>query len=239
MDEKYLWSITLFLRKTYTTWSVQESGAVLNDRRTAERRIMQVNNRVNSGYSTAYYRSPSVKKSDSFIISEDNYSSNETVKKQRSTQKVNYLEFYKAQMLQKIDTVRDNKDSIMYSNDVEQSENSVEIDIDFSRFATNAPDEVRQAFMDAAKETGYYEGERMDYISQVLVHQVENRQNGVSNYTDVFGSTIASALQVAREILYDLENPLMPISQRGENVAKYVEQEKEFYKVFIEKLENI
>lgn len=111
--------------------------------------------------------------------------------------------------------------------------------IDFSRFAPNAPEEVKQAFIEAAKETGYNEGERMDYISQVLVHQVENRQNGVSNYTDVFGSTIASALQVAREILYDLENPLMPISQRGENVAKYVEQEKEFYKVFIEKLENI
>ena len=111
--------------------------------------------------------------------------------------------------------------------------------IDFSRFAPNAPDEVRQAFMEAAKETGYNEDERMDYISQVLVHQVENRQNGVANYTDVFGSSIASALQTAREILYDLENPLMPVSQRGENVAKYIEQEKEFYRSFIEKLEGL
>ena len=109
----------------------------------------------------------------------------------------------------------------------------------FSRFAPNAPEEVKQAFMEAAEETGYNEGERMDYLSQVFIHQVENRQNGVADYTDVFGGSIASALQTAKEILYDLENPLMPISQRGKNAAKYVEQEKEFYRAFIEKLEGL
>ena len=111
--------------------------------------------------------------------------------------------------------------------------------IDFSRFAPNAPEEVKQAFMEAAEETGYNEGERMDYLSQVFIHQVENRQNGVADYTDVFGGSVASALQAAREILYDLENPLMPISQRGENAAKYIEQEKQFYRAFIEKLEGL
>ena len=92
--------------------------------------------------------------------------------------------------------------------------------------------------MEAAEETGYNEGERMDYLSQVFIHQVENRQNGVADYIDVFGSSIASALQAAREILYDLENPLMPVSQRGENAAKYIEQEKAFYRAFIERLEE-
>ena len=111
--------------------------------------------------------------------------------------------------------------------------------IDFSRFAPNAPEEVKQAFMEAAEETEYIEGERMDYLSQVFIHQVENRQNGVADYTDVFGGSIASALQAAREILYDLENPLMPISQRGQNAAKYIEQEKQFYRAFIEKLEGL
>lgn len=119
-----------------------------------------------------------------------------------------------------------------------RDEETVKTDINFSRFAPNAPEEVRKAFVEAAKETGYSEGERMDYISQVLVHQVENRQNGVANYTDVFGSSLATALQSAREILYDLENPLMPVSQRGENAAKYIKQEKEFYRTFIEKLER-
>ena len=111
--------------------------------------------------------------------------------------------------------------------------------IDFSRFAPNAPEEVKQAFMEATEETGYNEGERMDYLSQVFIHQVENRQNGVADYTDVFGGSVASALQAAREMLCDLENPLMPIGQRGEKAAKYVEQEKEFYRAFIEKLEGL
>ena len=123
-----------------------------------------------------------------------------------------------------------------YTENNEVKDNTV---IDFSRFAPNAPEEVKQAFMEAAEETGYNEGERMDYLSQVFIHQVENRQNGVADYTDVFGGSIASALQTAKEILYDLENPLMPISQRGKNAAKYVEQEKEFYRAFIEKLEGL
>ena len=123
-----------------------------------------------------------------------------------------------------------------YTEKDEVKENTA---IDFSRFAPNAPEEVKQAFMEAAEETGYNEGERMDYLSQIFIHQVENRQNGATNYTDVFGSSVTSALQAAREILYDLENPLMPVSQRGENAAKYVEQEKEFYRAFITKLEGM
>lgn len=114
--------------------------------------------------------------------------------------------------------------------------------IDFSRFAPNAPEEVKQAFMEAAEETGYYEYSgkgKMNYISQILVRQVENRQNGVENYTDVFGGSVASALQAAREMLYDLENPLMLDNQRSEDVIKYREQEKEFYRSFVEKLEAI
>ena len=114
--------------------------------------------------------------------------------------------------------------------------------IDFSRFAPNAPEEVKQAFMEAAEENGYYEYSgkgKMNYISQILVRQVENRQNGVENYTDVFGGSVASALQAAREMLYDLENPLMPDNQRSEEVIKYREKEKEFYRAFIEKLEGL
>ncbi len=117
-----------------------------------------------------------------------------------------------------------------------------EIPIDFSRFAPNAPEEVRRAFMEASEETGYKEytgNEMMNHISQILVTQVENRYNGVPNPKDVFGSSVASALRAAKQMLYDLENPLVPISQRGENVAKYEEQEKEFYRKFIEKLETI
>lgn len=119
--------------------------------------------------------------------------------------------------------------------------NKEETDIDFSKFAPNAPNEVRQAFAEAAEESGYFEysgGGRMDYISQILVKQVENRNNGIEDYTDVFGTSVESALSVATELLHNLENPLSTVSQRGEKAARYMEQEMEFYKLFIEKLEK-
>ena len=129
-----------------------------------------------------------------------------------------------------------------FSTYKEKSEVKENTAIDFSRFAPNVPEEVKKAFSEAAEETGYYEYSgkgKINYISQILVKQVENRQNGVENYTDVFGGSVASALQAAREMMYDLENPLKPDSQRSEDIIKYREQEKEFYRTFIEKLEGL
>ena len=109
----------------------------------------------------------------------------------------------------------------------------------FDKAAPDAPPIVKNAWMNAAKETGYLEGGKMNHISQLLVRQVINRENGVEDYQNVFGNSVASALQAAKEILQDLENPLTPISERGENASEYVEQEKAFYKKFIENLEEI
>lgn len=159
---------------------------------------------------------------------EEKMTFDKTTEDTRFAEFVDYQEFYKAWM---------SENRANQFHNTKHNETKEKTAIDFSRFAPNATQEVRQAFKEASEETGYIEGERMDYISQVLVHQVENRQNGVSNYTDVFGSSIASALQTAKGILYDLENPLMSVSQRGENAAKYTEQEKEFYISFIKKLE--
>ena len=109
----------------------------------------------------------------------------------------------------------------------------------FDKASSNAPTKVKEAWVDAAKATGYLEGGKMNHISQLLIRQVINRENGVEDYQNVFGSSVASALQVAKELLYDLENPLTPISGRGENAREYVEQEKEFYRKFIENLEKV
>ena len=109
----------------------------------------------------------------------------------------------------------------------------------FDKAAPDAPPIVKNAWMNAAKETGYLEGGKMNYISQLLVRQVINRENGVEDYQNVFGNSVASALQAAKELLYDLENPLTPESERSESVRMYREQEKEFYRKFIENLEEI
>ena len=109
----------------------------------------------------------------------------------------------------------------------------------FDKAAPDAPLIVKNAWMNAAKETGYLEGGKMNHISQLLVRQVINRENGVGDYQNVFGNSVTSALQAAKEILQDLENPLTPISERGENAREYIEQEKAFYKKFIDNLEEI
>ena len=358
-------SITLFLYKNIYHLVLSESGEVPTDRRTSERRIMQVGSSVSNRYYTPYQTNTSVKYCAGFSQTEDGkLTPNETTENPGFAEFVDYQEFHKAWMSQGAETAfsytsnngfnaeansislvpgmsvrlsngfrlaigdymvqalgdfkdnqaasesaaiagalshlikvangqipmnmfySKNQDNSAYAKiglqafgidtsrpftinektfhfdsdgqirlgrgqyvneeyqantvDAEkESEDTVNTNIDFSRFAPNAPEEVKQAFMEAAEETGYNEGERMDYLSQVFIHQVENRQNGVADYTDVFGGSISSALQAAREILYDLENPLMPISQRGKNAAKYVEQEKEFYRAFIEKLERL
>lgn len=109
----------------------------------------------------------------------------------------------------------------------------------FDKAAPDAPLIVKNAWMNAAKETGYIEGGKMNHIPQLLVRQVINRENGVGDYQNVFGNSVTSALQAAKEILQDLENPLTPISERGENAREYIEQEKAFYKKFIDNLEEI
>lgn len=109
----------------------------------------------------------------------------------------------------------------------------------FENAGPKAPAIAKIAWMDAAKETGYLEGGKMNHISQLLIRQVVNRENGVEDYQNVFGESVASVLQAAREILYDLENPLTSNSSRSEEARMYTEQEKEFYKKFIEKLEEI
>ena len=97
--------------------------------------------------------------------------------------------------------------------------------------------EVEQAMKEAAEETGYDEEGQMDYLSQAFIKKVENLVNGVENPSDIFGSTIEAALQAAQELLYELENPLTPVSARGENAEKYMEQEKAFYKALIKNLQ--
>ena len=109
----------------------------------------------------------------------------------------------------------------------------------FEKASAHAPKEVEDAWINAAKETGYLEGGKMNHISQLLIRQATNRAKGIEDYQNVFGNSVESSLQAAKELLNELENPLTPVSERGEDAREYIEQEKVFYKKFIENLENI
>lgn len=120
----------------------------------------------------------------------------------------------------------------------------------FVFFAPNAPDEVRKAWLEAAKETGANgmgmgQDGKLTHISSMMtksaVNNYWNRETGESNLlsSDLLGSTVAYALSAAKQALYDLEHPLEPISQRRLEVQQQIAKEREFYKAFIDKLEQL
>lgn len=132
---------------------------------------------------------------------------------------------------------------------------SEKIDYDeraFEYLGPNAPEEVKKAWMEAAKETGA-NGMGMDqdgkltHISAMMSLRLTNQLNGNwggmgrGNLSggDLLGSTVASALSVAKQALYDREHPLEPISQRSWKVQKQIEKEMEFYRAFIDRLEKL
>lgn len=73
-----------------------ESGTVPTDRRTVERKIMQVENYVNHRYDTQYHHRSSVKKNVVTSSFDCQNVSNEATQYQRSTKTVDCQEYYKA-----------------------------------------------------------------------------------------------------------------------------------------------
>lgn len=114
----------------------------------------------------------------------------------------------------------------------------------FEEIAPNAPKEVKNAWMEAAKETGVNgmgmgKDGKLSHISQLMVQRLTNIYNGKLNPNDILGSTVQSALYAVKKALYDLEHPLEPVSHQSMEVQQQKMKEKEFYQAFIEKLEQL
>lgn len=114
----------------------------------------------------------------------------------------------------------------------------------FENVAGSAPEEVKNAWMEAAKETGVNgmgmtRDGKLSHISQLMVQQVINTYHGRQNPKNILGSTVQSALYAAKKALYDLENPLEPINDKSLEVRQQRMKEKEFYQAFIERLEQL
>lgn len=94
------------------------------------------------------------------------------------------------------------------------------IDYDEKAFAsvgTNAPEEVKQAWMDA---------------SQMMVQRAENWMNGIGETNDILGSTVQSAIRATKPALYDLDHPLSPDSVKSIEVQRHQVKERAFYQLF-------
>lgn len=138
---------------------------------------------------------------------------------------------------------------VSFLNNLSGKTTSEKIDYDdkaFAYMAPNASEEVRNAWMEAAKETGVNgmgmtQDGKLSHISAMQVNRVEQWLNNgkAASAADLLGDTVESALQAAKEALYDLENPLQPVSHRSIEVQQQIIKEKLFYQAFIGKLEQL
>ena len=114
----------------------------------------------------------------------------------------------------------------------------------FEYIAPNAPESVKQAWIEAAKETGangfgLLPNGMLSHISQLMVQSGIAWLKGETNFNDVLGNSVASAISSAQKALYDLDNPLEPNATRSIEVQQARNKEREFYIAFLEKLQNL
>lgn len=110
----------------------------------------------------------------------------------------------------------------------------------FEMVGPNAPWEVKNAWMEAAKEVnangmGIRENGMMSHISQMMVQRVYKMYKGETGNFDILGNTVESAIQATKQALYDLDHPLVP-SYRSIEAEQARIKEREFYVAFLEKL---
>lgn len=113
----------------------------------------------------------------------------------------------------------------------------------FEMVGPNAPQEVKDAWMEAAKEVnangmGIRGNGMMSHISQMMVQRLNKQLKGETENFDILGSTVESAIQATKEALYDLEHPRV-YTPRSIEVQQARIKEGEFYRAFLEKLEKL
>lgn len=153
-----------------------------------------------------------------------------------------------------VNTVKNSAD-VSFTETISGKASTEKIDYDeraFEYLAPNAPEDVKKAWMEAAKETGVNgmgmgQDGKLTHITAMMSIRLTNQLKGCYSSggksdllgCDLLGSTVASALSVAKQALYDREHPLGSIGGRSLEVQKRIEKEMEFYRAFIDKLERI
>ncbi len=113
----------------------------------------------------------------------------------------------------------------------------------FEMIGQGAPQEVKDAWMDAAKEVnangmGIRDNGMMSHISQMMVQRLNKQLKGETENFDILGNTVESAIQATKKALYDLEHPVV-YTPRSIEVQQARIKEGEFYRAFLEKLEQL
>lgn len=135
---------------------------------------------------------------------------------------------------------------------VKESENinryMPEADFDEKAFAMvgpNAPQDVKDAWLEAAKEVnanglGIKGNGMLSHISQMMVQRLNKQIKGEGDVDslDILGNTTESAIQATKQALYNLDHPIVETPKSIE-VQQARLKEREFYIAFLEKLEML
>ena len=115
----------------------------------------------------------------------------------------------------------------------------------FDMIGPNAPQDVKDAWMEAAKEVnangmGITKNGMLSHISQMMVQRLNKqlKEDGDADNIDILGNTIESASQATSQALYDLDHPREYVTKSIE-VQQACMKEREFYVAFLEKLEKL
>ena len=113
----------------------------------------------------------------------------------------------------------------------------------FEMVGPHAPQDVKDAWMEAAKEVnangaGIKKNGMMSHISQMMVQRCNKMLRGETDYSDILGSTVGSAIRATKQALYDLDHPLAPAYRSIEAEQARI-KEREFYVSFLKKLEKL
>ncbi len=141
---------------------------------------------------------------------------------------------------------QNNKNFADIISEVEEAGNGIDgyysyEELIFGQIGKDAPKEVKDTWMAAAKEAGINgfgmkENGMLSHISQLMVERIERSMRGEADPDNLLGSTVASARKAIEKALYDLEHPLAPNRSRTAKNWEWVKKEKHFYEAFLEKL---
>lgn len=111
--------------------------------------------------------------------------------------------------------------------------------------AKHAPEEVKQAFLEAEKETGGFltvfglwisSDGKQSHMTQMGVDYIIRQYQGESNPTDLFGTSVGSAISAAKKWIYNIDHPLAGQQAGNAQERKLLAMERAFYVSFLEKL---
>lgn len=147
---------------------------------------------------------------------------------------------------------QDNVPQFSAERAVKESENinryMPEADFDekaFDMIGPNAPQDVKDAWLEAAKEVntnglGIKGNGMLSHISQMMVQRLNKQLRGEGDVDslDILGNTTESAIQATKQALYNLDHPVV-YTPKSIEVQQACIKEREFYVAFLEKLEKI